>query len=65
MDDQEKEQEKKKIGHWIQTVLEEGKGLTKWESDFVSSLEEQFQKRGTLSEKQVAILERIYADKTP
>lgn len=50
---------------WIQTCLEEGQGITKWENDFLVSIEEQFKRRGSLSEKQLEILERIYADKTP
>ena len=34
--------------------------LTKWETDFVSSIAEQFEQRDNLSDKQCEILERIY-----
>jgi hypothetical protein len=34
--------------------------LTKWESDFIFSIDEQFESKGTLSDKQCEILERIY-----
>ena len=52
------------IQNWIETVQTEGRGLSKWEQDFIASLSEQFDERGTVSEKQQEILERIYADKT-
>lgn len=38
--------------------------LTKWEENFLESINEQFQSRGTLSERQFEILERIYTEKT-
>lgn len=59
------EQDPKVVAHWIQTILESGVNLSKWEADFVASLEEQFERKKSLSEKQLEILERIYADKTP
>jgi len=34
--------------------------LNKWESDFVESLYSQFEKKGTLSNRQCEILEKIY-----
>lgn len=34
--------------------------LTKWESDFIFSLNDQFEKRRNLSNRQCEILERIY-----
>lgn len=49
---------------WITAILMDGKGVTKWEADFTASLAEQLGERGTLSEKQVEILERIYAERT-
>jgi hypothetical protein len=34
--------------------------LTKWESDFIQSIAEQFDKKGDLSDRQCEILERLY-----
>lgn len=48
---------------WLQEIEENGKGLTKWEEDFITSITEQFQRTGSLSDKQEDILERIYVDK--
>ena len=50
------------IQHMIDE-LEKTSGLTSWEQDFVSSVTDQFNKRGTLSEKQVATLTKIYDEK--
>jgi len=36
----------------------------KWEEDFVASVSEQLEKRRSLSDRQIAILECIYAEKT-
>ncbi len=52
------------IEDWIRQIQENGRGVTKWEQDFVDSVEEQFAERQSLSEKQLDILERIYADRT-
>lgn len=49
---------------WITAIQEEGQGVTKWESDFVTSIAEQLEERGVLSDKQTEILERIYANRT-
>lgn len=57
--------EPKVIEHWITTVNEEGRGLSKWELDFMESITEQFEKRNSISDKQEEILERIYSEKTP
>ena len=53
------------IQRWIIAIREEGRGVTKWEEDFVDSIAEKFAERGSLSEKEEAILERIYANRTP
>ena len=58
-------QDPKVINHWIATISEEGRGLTKWEEDFMESIVEQFEVRNWISDKQEEILERIYAEKTP
>ena len=48
---------------WIEAYQSSDK-LTEWEDNFVSSLKEQLEKKGSLSSKQVEILERIYAERT-
>jgi hypothetical protein len=40
------------------------KDLTEWEENFLESISKQFDQRGTLSDKQFEILDRIYAEKT-
>lgn len=42
-----------------------GRDLTEWEENFVKSVRKQFDRKGTLSDRQIEILERIYAEKTP
>ena len=49
---------------WVQRCLEDGKGITAWENDFLVSIEGQLEKGKELSEKQIDVLERIYTDKT-
>lgn len=39
--------------------------LSKWEEDFVASVGQQLTERGRLSDRQVEVLDRIYAEKTP
>jgi hypothetical protein len=41
------------------------KPLTKWEQDFIYSINDQWTNRGSVTDKQFAILERIYTEKTP
>lgn len=48
---------------WIEACQASDK-LTEWEDNFINSVFEQLTKRGSLSDKQAEILERIYADKT-
>jgi len=50
---------------WVKRCLEDGKGITAWEDNFLTSLETQLERGKSLSEKQVEVLERIYAEKTP
>jgi hypothetical protein len=57
-------QPKEVIVHWIDVILTEGRGLTKWERDYCESLSEQMGSRGSISDRQFEILERIYAEKT-
>lgn len=58
------EEQKKVVAEWFKSIEKTGVNLTKWEEDFVESIKEQFEKRGSLSEKQLEILERIYAEKS-
>lgn len=51
------------IKDWIEQCSH-SRRLTKWERDFIDSLEEQFEEREWISDKQEDILERIYADRT-
>lgn len=53
------------IQQWLDAIRDDSDGLTKWEQDFVDSITEQFAQRGSISERQQEILERIYAEKTP
>lgn len=48
------------IRHWIDTIENEGKGLSSWEEKFIDDVSRQV----TWSEKQATIIERIYAEKT-
>jgi hypothetical protein len=43
--------------------LEKAKGLTDWEGDFLVSIQGQIAKGYNLSEKQSAIIERIYKER--
>ena len=45
--------------------LERPKGmLSRWELDFLHSVKDQFDRRGSLSDRQFTVLERIYAERT-
>lgn len=50
---------------WIRRVRTEGRNLSAWEEEFIESIAEQLDRTGSLSRKQVDILERIYSEKTP
>jgi hypothetical protein len=53
------------IESWLSAIEEDSDGLTKWEEGFVDSLRDQFDRTGSISDRQEEILERIYAEKTP
>jgi len=55
-----------KYRSWIERIEEEGQrhGLTKWEADFIESLQEQLDEKDFLSKRQAEILEKIYVDRT-
>ena len=52
------------IKHFLRELELPAKELTKWERDFIDSISDQFDRRGSLSDKQFEILENIYAEKT-
>lgn len=52
------------VRHMLDALETLNRELTKWEEDFVASVSEQFAQRGSISERQAEILERIYAEKT-
>lgn len=56
---------KEVIREWIELVNTEGRNLSKWEQDFMDSIIEQSEERGSISDRQEEILERIYSEKTP
>jgi hypothetical protein len=57
--------EKKKLAvHMLDELKWPYKPLTTWEQRFVDSCEEQWEQKAWFSEKQMEILERIYAEKT-
>lgn len=60
-----KSQPKEVIESWISALRDEASDkLTSWEMDFIDSVEGQLFRKGTLSQKQQEILERIYTEKT-
>jgi hypothetical protein len=52
------------IQSWIETLRNEGRNLSKWEEDFLDSIEERFASQDYISERQEEVLERIYAERT-
>lgn len=52
------------IEHFLRELQRPAKVLTAWELDFLSSVTTQFEQRGTLTDKQFTVLEKIYAEKT-
>jgi hypothetical protein len=52
------------VAKWIKQTLEDGRGVTAWENDFLVSVGEQLERKGTISEKQEEIVERIYSERT-
>jgi hypothetical protein len=49
----------------LETIERTGVNLTEWEETFVKSLRRQLSLGRPFTEKQIPILERIYAEKTP
>lgn len=53
------------INGWLHALETEGRWLTPWEEEFVTSMQEQIDETGTLSERQEQLIETLYANKTP
>lgn len=51
------------IAHQLDSIKTEGRGLTKWEEDFIDSVTDQFDHRGSVSDRQAEIIERIYKER--
>lgn len=52
------------VAEWLDGAIYGGEGLTKWEVDFITSISDQLDRTGFLSERQIDILERIYSERT-
>jgi len=52
------------VNEFLTALQKPHRSLTTWEKDFVTSITDQFASRGSLSDKQFQVLERIYAEKT-
>ena len=52
------------ITTWIDDVNTLGVNLTPWEQEFMESITDQWERTGTLSDRQQEILERIYTERT-
>ncbi len=50
--------------HMLESLESPSRELTKWEENFIESVAEQYQTKGWLSDRQLEILEKIYAEKT-
>jgi len=54
------EERRKMIVYMLGACNNEDYNLTEWERNFITSINEQFCDRGTLSDRQCEILEKIY-----
>ena len=52
------------IQEFLDALENPKKNLTFWESNFVTSVSDQFAHTGSLSDKQFEVLENIYTEKT-
>lgn len=50
---------------WLDKIENEGVNVSAWEQEFCESLRARLERQQLLSEKQLVILEQIYATKTP
>ncbi len=51
------------IRHMLQELESLGHNLTAWEQRFLESVMDQFDRTGSLSDKQKSVLERIYNER--
>jgi hypothetical protein len=51
------------VRDWIDRINDEGVNLTEWEIQYMESVTDQFDRRGSISDKQEEIVERIYVEK--
>lgn len=58
------EKQRKLVPHMLHELDTPSKTLSSWEEGFIASVSNQWDARGTLSDRQFETLERIYADKT-
>lgn len=56
-------QHKETIQDWIDTINVEAHNLTDFETNFMKSITEQFDEKGAITQRQEALLERIYKEK--
>lgn len=56
--------QRKLASHMLRELESPSKQLTNWEQNFIESVTEQFHDRDSLTDKQLQIIERIYAEKT-
>lgn len=52
------------LKRFVSEIQEANVELSKWEEGFLESVAEQLNTRGTLSDRQVEILDSLYAEKT-
>lgn len=52
------------IEHFLKELQMPAKTLTNWELQFLESISNQFDERGSLTDRQFEILEKIYAEKS-
>lgn len=55
---------KEQLARFVSELQEGDLELTRWEIQFLDSLSEQLAKGWTLSERQIDILDRLYAENT-
>lgn len=53
----------KVIEHWLDSIDSCGTEITDWEDDLLADIQKQFEERGSISDKQEEILERIYSER--
>lgn len=51
------------VRDWIDRINDEGLNLSDWEKSFMESVTDQFTRRGSISDKQEEIVERIYTER--